>query len=90
MKEDPAFVRHMLDATEHILSYTEELDRQEFGDRPAIQDAVIRQFEILGEASKQVPDAVKEEHPELPWSDVAGMRDRLIHGYFTVDLDLVW
>jgi len=51
---------------------------------------VIRKFEIIGEAAKNVPDAVKQRNPEIPWKEMAGMRDKLIHFYFGVDYDLVW
>lgn len=53
-------------------------------------DAVLRNLEILGEASKLVPDYVREQEPAIPWSEMAGMRDKLIHGYATVDLEIVW
>jgi uncharacterized protein with HEPN domain len=52
--------------------------------------AVIRKFEIIGEATKKIPDAIKEKYPLIPWKDIAGMRDKLIHAYSEVDLNLVW
>jgi len=54
------------------------------------QDAVLRKFEIIGEAVKQLSDAAKQRRPDIPWKRIAGMRDRLIHNYFGVDLGLVW
>ena len=53
-------------------------------------DAVIRNFEIIGEATKHITLAVRKEYPKVPWRDTAGMRDRLIHGYFGIQLDVVW
>ena len=53
-------------------------------------DAVIRNFEIIGEATKHIPERVRKEHLGVPWKDMAGMRDRLIHGYFGVNLDVIW
>ena len=53
-------------------------------------DAVLRNLEILGEASKLISDDVREQAPEIPWSEMAGMSDKLIHGYATIDLDIVW
>ncbi len=52
--------------------------------------AVIRKFEIIGEATKQLPDELKEKYPEIPWKSMSGMRDRLIHAYFGIDYKLVW
>jgi uncharacterized protein with HEPN domain len=52
--------------------------------------AVIRKFEIIGEATKNIPNSIREKHSHIPWKDIAGMRDRLIHAYSEVDLKLVW
>ncbi len=57
---------------------------------PKTQDAVIRNIEIIGEAVKRLSAATREAHPEVPWSKIAGTRDRIIHGYFNVDLDIIW
>ena len=54
------------------------------------QDAIIRKLEIIGEAVKQISDATRQRRPEIPWKQIAGMRDRLTHAYFGVDLGLVW
>lgn len=55
-----------------------------------VQDAVIRNLEVIGEAAKSLSDPVRDATPGIPWTDIAGMRDRLIHHYHQVDLDLVW
>ena len=63
---------------------------EEFRNNREKQFAVIHALEIVGEAAKQVPPSVRMEFPDIPWRDIAGMRDRLIHGYFSVNLERLW
>jgi uncharacterized protein with HEPN domain len=91
MKRDElVYLRHVLDAVERIEQYTDGVDERAFCDNTLIQDGVIRQLEIIGEAVKQLPVALRERYPDIPWQDIAGTRDRLIHHYFGVSLDEVW
>jgi len=84
------YLRHMVDAIELIESYVGNKSYEEFrGDR-MLQDAVIREMEILGEAAKNLSKEFKERHPDVPWRSIAGMKDKLIHQYFGVDLEAVW
>jgi uncharacterized protein with HEPN domain len=72
-----------------VFAYTES-GQTAFFKSPMIQDAVVRNLEVMGEATKQVPDSLREQAPELSWREMAGMRDKLIHDYLGVDLNLVW
>lgn len=90
MKKDPqAYLAHIRDAIRVVREYTEEGEEAFFQDRKT-QDAVIRNLEIIGEAVKSLPADMKSRHESVPWKNIAGMRDRLIHHYFGVNLKMVW
>ena len=89
MKDDRLYLDHILDAAERILSYS-ACGREEFMRNRMVQDAIIRNFEIIGEATKQLSKETRSELPEVPWDDVARLRDVLIHHYMAVDLKRVW
>ncbi len=88
-KRDPAFLLHILEAIERIFEYAADGRESFLADRKT-QDAVLRNLEILGEAVKSLSPELREAHPDIPWRQIAGMRDRLIHGYFAVNLELVY
>ena len=89
-KEDLIFLEHILEAIEKINKYLEKLDYKKFMENDVIQDAISRRLEIIGEATKLLSKDLRNKFSEIPWKDIAGMRDKLIHGYFIVDLDEVW
>lgn len=87
------YITHMLQALERIHRYTEDIDEFGFLQNDMVQDAVIRNVEIIGEAAKNIERHYPEfaqEHSEIPWEDVYLMRNRVSHGYFSVDLEVVW
>ena len=84
------FIKHILESIYLIESYVEELSAEEFLEQVEKQDAVIRRLEIIGEAVKNLSSGFREAHPQIPWQQIAGMRDLLIHKYFGVDLELTW
>jgi len=90
MLRDPAWVRDICEAAQLALSYVEGVDQEAFSGDTQLQDAVIRRLEIIGEAARRVSDEMKEAHPEIPWLMMIGMRNRVIHMYDGVDMDLVW
>jgi len=91
MKRDPRlFLQDILLCLERIERYTGGMSFREFAADEKTVDAVIRNFEIIGEATKNVPESIRSRYPAIPWRDMAGMRDKLIHAYFGVDLEMVW
>jgi len=90
VKKDPrVYLTHILECIGKIERFTQG-GREAFINDAMIQDAVIRNLEIIGEATKRIPDAYRASHPEIPWRSMAAMRDVLIHQYEGVDLAQVW
>ncbi len=84
------YLSHIIDSCKNILEFTKDINFETFTNKRLIQSAVIRELEIIGEATKNLSDDIKIHSKEIPWKKLAGMRDKLIHGYFTVDLKEVW
>lgn len=84
------YLQHILDETEYLTDRGKGLNKDEFMRDETLKRAFVRSLEVIGEAAKQIPDDVRQKHSRVEWRAIAGMRDRLIHGYFGVDYDIVW
>ncbi|OGO60177.1 MAG: hypothetical protein A2032_06040 [Chloroflexi bacterium RBG_19FT_COMBO_49_13] len=84
------FVEDILDGMDKAETLLEGVSYSQFESDFRINFAVVRSLEIIGEAAKRVPDEVRQKYPDIPWKGMAGMRDRIIHGYDNVDLQIVW
>ena len=90
MTKDEVYLKHILDAISNIEHFISGLSQVNFFKNKEKQFAVLRGLEIIGEASKNLSSELKAKYPEVDWRRIAGMRDKLIHAYFVVDLPLVW
>lgn len=90
MKEDKVYLLHIRDSIENIEKFVGDFDYEKFLKNELAQSASIRQIEIIGEAVKKLSFNLKKQYTEIPWRDIAGMRDKLIHDYFGVDAKRVW
>lgn len=89
MKDAAIYLRHIRDAITRIEKYTAQ-GRKAFFEDSMVQDAVIRNLEVIGEAVRSLPPELKRRHPEIPWRSITALRNVLIHEYFGVDLEIVW
>ncbi len=91
MKHDNSFYLHsILDSILRIETYLKNVPETDFQQNGLLQDGVIRQLEIIGEAVKHLSHDLRSRYPLVPWQDIAGVRDKLIHEYFGVDIDQIW
>ncbi len=87
------YLEHMLQASERIRRYSEDMTEPAFLENELVQDAVMRNIEILGEAARNIQrhfPSFAADHADIPWEDIYWMRNRLSHGYFSVNLEIVW
>jgi len=89
-RDESVYLQHVLDAIAKIETYLQGLDEETFYKQTLVQDGVIRQLQIIGEAAKRLSDGLRAQYAHIPWQDIAGMRDKLIHDYFGVDIEKVW
>jgi uncharacterized protein with HEPN domain len=90
LKADAIRLRHMIDAADQALAFVADKPRTELDKDQALALALVKLIEIFGEAASKISRDVKSQSPEIPWPDIIAMRNRLIHGYFDVNLDIIW
>lgn len=91
MKRDPRlYLDDILEALIKIERFVKDMSLGEFKQDARTVDAVVRNFEIIGEAAKQLPEDIRQSYPDVEWKEMAGMRNKLIHAYFHVNLEVVW
>ena len=90
MWRDDAYLLDMLLAARKVVKYAQEADFKRFENDEILQDAIMRRIQIIGEAARKVSEKFKEEHPEIPWYEIFGMRNKLVHEYFRVIPEKVW
>lgn len=90
-KRDPlVLLEDIMLAIQKIGRYTSQLDHEGFIADDLVVDAVARNLEIIGEATRQLPEEYKRAHPQIPWTQIAGLRNRIVHDYFGLDLEIIW
>ena len=89
-KDDSVRIRHILDAAREAISFSDDRSRTDLDTDRKLNLSLVRLLEIIGEAARGISEEFRQNHPDLPWNKMVGMRDRLIHGYFDVNLDVVW
>jgi len=89
-RDDTVYLHHILDAIESIENYTKGMSENEFLSNSMAHDAVVRQIEIIGEAARNVSDEFQNKHPNLPWTKMIGIRNKITHEYFNVNYAIVW
>ena len=91
MKRDSyIFVAHGLSCIEDVLCFSKDIRKAEFKRDEILQNAIIRKIEMLGEACNNIPNSFRKQYPSIPWNKIVATRNKLIHQYFGVDLDLIW
>jgi len=90
MKDDLVYIEHIQSSVNRIQSYTSGLNLDLFLESHMVQDAIVRQLEVIGEATKRISQDFRDQHQDIPWKDMAAMRDKLIHDYIEVDFKMVW
>ena len=89
-KDDSVYIRHIRDAFLQIELYIDGVTHEEFLSNSLLQDGVIRQLEVMGEAARNLSEDLRNEYPKIPWRQMISLRNRMIHAYFNVNLQIIW
>lgn len=89
-RSEAEYLRHILDEANYLAETSEQVTWKAFSEDETLKRAFVRSIEVMGEATKNLSEDLCARHPDVPWRAMAGMRDRLIHGYFGVDYEIVW
>jgi uncharacterized protein with HEPN domain len=89
-RDDRVYLNHMLDAITQVETYLNSATKQQFIEENMLHDAVIRQLEIVGEASRNISEEIQEKYNLVPWGQIIAMRNRIVHAYFDVNLEIAW
>ena len=89
-RSNKLFIEDILESIDKIEQYIQGLSYDNFVEKQMVVDAVIRNLEIIGEASKNIPDDIKKKYSSIPWKRMVGLRNIIAHGYFGVDLSIIW
>lgn len=90
MRNHRLYLKDIFEAIVAVQSFIEGMDFNVFVEDDKTTSAVVRKLQIIGEAAKNVPETIRQKYPQVPWRNMAGMRDRIIHAYFAVDYVVVW
>ncbi|MCK5624321.1 DUF86 domain-containing protein [Candidatus Pacearchaeota archaeon] len=89
-KNNLAFIEHILESINAIMEFSKDINKKELISNRLKQSAIVREIEIIGEAVKNISKDLKNKHPEIEWKEIVGTRDKMIHHYFGVDLNIIW
>ena len=89
-REYKDYIQDILDSINDIKTFVREINFEQFKNDKKTINAVVRSIEIIGEAAKKIPEALKNKYPDIPWKKMTGMRDKLIHEYFGIDIEILW
>ena len=89
-RHDRLYLYDIIECCDHVVDYVNGVREEDYHLNPMLQDALVRNIEVVGEAVKNLSQEIKDNHPDIAWSQIARMRDKIAHHYFRINLDVVW